>query len=185
MALAGASFAPLPLHAADPAPFDLPGPGLRISVSRGEVTLPIDRVPSLAEGDRLVIRADFPEDQRARFLLVSTFLQGATNPPPKDWIRTAEPWKKKEKDRQLDLVVPKGARQLVLFLVPATGGAAGAIADAVRGRPGESSAPARTSTRPRSTALASTASWRRSVRRRTATPNICAASRRRLRAACR
>ncbi|MHA3794989.1 hypothetical protein [Sphingomonas sp. YL-JM2C] len=136
-ALAGATLAPLPLRAADPAPFDLPGPGLRISVSRGEVTLPIDQVPSLAEGDRLTIRADFPEDQRARFLLVSTFLQGATNPPPKDWIRTAEPWRKKEKDRQLDLVVPKGARQLVLFLVPASGGASGAIADAVRGRPGE------------------------------------------------
>ncbi|ABQ67412.1 hypothetical protein Swit_1046 [Rhizorhabdus wittichii RW1] len=136
-ALAGATLVPLPLRAADPAPFDLPGPGLRISVSRGEVTLPIDQVPSLAEGDRLTIRADFPEDQRARFLLVSTFLQGATNPPPKDWIRTAEPWRKKEKDRQLDLVVPKGARQLVLFLVPASGGASGAIADAVRGRPGE------------------------------------------------
>lgn len=136
-ALIGASLAPLPLRAADPVPFDLPGPALRISVSRGDVTLPIGQVPSLAEGDRLTIRADFPDDQRARFLLVSTFLQGATNPPPKDWIRTVEPWRKKEKDRQLDLVVPKGARQLVLFLVPASGGASGAIADAVRGRPGE------------------------------------------------
>lgn len=123
--------------AADPAPFDLTGPGIRMTVTRGGVTLPIAQVPSLAEGDKLLIRADFPEDQRARFLLVSSFLQGATNPPSKDWIRIAEPWKKKDKEKQLELVVPKGARQLTLFLVPASGGAAGAIADAVRGRPGE------------------------------------------------
>ena len=38
-ALTGVAIAPLPLRAADPAPFDLPGPGLRISVSRGDVTL--------------------------------------------------------------------------------------------------------------------------------------------------
>lgn len=123
--------------AAEPAPFDLTGPALKISVTRGDVTLPIAQVPSFAEGDTLVVRADFPEDQRARFLLVSTFLQGATNPPAKEWIKSAEPWKKKDKEKQLDLNVPKGARQLVLFLVPASGGAGGAIADAVRGRPGE------------------------------------------------
>lgn len=136
-ALALAAAASTPVRAADPAPFDLTGPALRIDVSRGDVTLPIARVPSLAEGDKLSIRADFPSDQRARFLIVSAFLQGVTNPPSKDWIQVAEPWKKKEKERQLDLVVPKGARQLVLFLVPDTGGAGGAIADAVRGRPGE------------------------------------------------
>jgi hypothetical protein len=124
-------------RAADPAPFDLNGPGLRITVTRGEATLPIAQVPSLAEGDRIRVMADFPTDQRARFLLVSAFLQGATNPPAKDWVRSAEPWKKKDKDRQLDLEVPKGARQLVLFLVPESGGALGAISDAVRGRPGE------------------------------------------------
>ncbi|MES2495206.1 MAG: hypothetical protein V4618_03765 [Pseudomonadota bacterium] len=123
--------------AAEPAPFDLSGPALKISVTRGGVTLPIAQVPSFAEGDKLIVRADFPEDQRARFLLVSTFLQGATNPPPKAWIQTADPWKKKDKDKQLELVVPKGARQLVLFLVPASGGAASAISDAARGRPGE------------------------------------------------
>lgn len=134
---AGALLLPGMARTAEPAPFDLAGPALRISVTRGAVTLPIAQVPSLEEGDRIRVAGDFPTDQRARFLLVSAFLQGATNPPAKDWIDSAEPWKKKEKDRQLDLVVPKGARQLILFLVPESGGAAGAIADAVRGKPGE------------------------------------------------
>lgn len=127
----------MPLHAADPAPFDLPGPGLRVTVTRGEKTLPIGEVPGLATGDKVTIRADLPPDQRAHFLLLSAFLTGATNPPPKEWIKTAETWKDKEKDKLLTLTVPEGARQIVLFLVPDTGGASGAIADAVRGRPGE------------------------------------------------
>lgn len=136
-ALLLASLAATPAGAADPAPFDLPGPGLRVSVTRAGVTLPIAQVPDLAAGDRLVIHADLPEDQRARFILVSAFLSGATNPPPKDWVETAETWKRKEKDRALTLTVPEGARQLVLFLVPETGGAKGTITDAVRGKAGE------------------------------------------------
>lgn len=132
-----ASLATPQARAADPAPFDLPGPGLRVSVTRAGVTLPIGQVPDLAAGDRLVIHADLPEDQRVRFRLVSAFLSGATNPPPKDWIDEAETWKRKEQDRALTLIVPKGARQLVLFVVPETGGAKGTIADAVRGKPGE------------------------------------------------
>src|SRR3546814_7993055 len=35
------------------------------------------------------------------------------------------------------LQVPEGAKQLVLFFVPETGGASDAISDTVRGRPGE------------------------------------------------
>lgn len=128
---------PSSVAAAEPAPFELAGPALRITVTRGRETLPIAQVPTLAEGDRLSIRADLPEDQGARFLLISTFLRGATNPPPKDWIATAETWKKKAKDNSLSLTVPKGARQMTLFLVPDTGGAEGTIADAVRGKPGE------------------------------------------------
>lgn len=127
----------MPAGAADPAPFDLPGPGLTIQVTRGGKTLPIGQVPGLAAGDTLRIAADLPEDQRAHFLLLSAFLNGATNPPPKDWIHVAETWKSKDKDRLLTLTVPEGARQMVLFLVPDTNGAYGTIADAVRGRPGE------------------------------------------------
>ena len=129
--------ASMPLAAADPAPFELSGPALRIMVTRGDQTLPIGQVPSLSEGDRLAIRADLPQDQGARFILVAAFLRGATNPPPKDWVQFAETWKKKAKDRELELTVPKGARQMVLFLVPDTGGAEGTLSDAVRGKPGE------------------------------------------------
>lgn len=132
--------APIVSHsaqAADPAPFDLPGPGLRVTVTRAGVTLPIAQVPDLAAGDRIAVQAELPEDQRARFLLVSAFLSGATNPPPKKWINSAETWKQKDKDRMLSLTVPDGAKQLVLFLIPETGGASGTIEDAVRGKPGE------------------------------------------------
>ncbi|WP_395334568.1 hypothetical protein WBP06_23715 [Novosphingobium sp. BL-8H] len=123
--------------AADPAPFELTGPDLKIEVTRGQQTLPIAQVPSLAEGDELSIHAALPADQGLKFLLVSAFLRGATNPPPKDWIATASTWKEKEKDKALSLTVPKGARQAVLLMVPDTNGAEGALIDAVRGKPGE------------------------------------------------
>ncbi|MET0238408.1 MAG: hypothetical protein ABW184_00795 [Sphingobium sp.] len=126
-----------PSLAADPAPFELTGPSLRISVTRGEQSLPIAQVPSLSEGDKIMIAADLPADQGVRFILVSAFMRGATNPPPKDWIDFAETWRKKDKDRTLTLTVPKGARQMALFLVPDTGGAEGTLSDAVRGKPGE------------------------------------------------
>ena len=137
LALAAAALVESPLCAADPAPFDLPGPGLRIMVTRGDKSLPIAEVPNLATGDRLTIDADLPSDQRARYILFSAFLSGATNPPPKNWVQSAETWKSKDKDRRLTLTVPKGARQMALFLVPETGGASGTIVDAVRDRPGE------------------------------------------------
>ncbi|WP_343527173.1 hypothetical protein [Sphingomonas sp.] len=137
LALAAAALVETPLCAADPAPFDLPGPALRIAVTRGDKTLPIAEVPNLATGDRLTIEADLPSDQRAHYILFSAFLSGATNPPPKNWVQSAETWKAKDKDRRLTLTVPKGARQMALFLVPETGGASGTIVDAVRDRPGE------------------------------------------------
>ncbi|MEC3947989.1 hypothetical protein [Sphingobium sp. HWE2-09] len=136
-ALMCAILTPSPLGAAEPAPFELAGPALDILVMRGDQSLPIAQVPSLSEGDRLSIEADLPTDQGARFILVSAFLRGATNPPPKDWVQFAETWKKKDKDKALVLTVPKGARQMVLFLVPDTGGAEGVLSDAVRGKPGE------------------------------------------------
>lgn len=136
-AMALAILTPLSLGAAEPAPFEMPGPALDILVMRGDQSLPIAQVPSLSEGDRLSVEADLPTDQGARFILVSAFLRGATNPPPKDWVQFAETWKKKDKDKALVLTVPKGARQMVLFLVPDTGGAESVLSDAVRGKPGE------------------------------------------------
>ncbi|WP_232495687.1 hypothetical protein [Novosphingobium kaempferiae] len=122
---------------ADPAPFELSGPDLRIEVTRDGQTLPIARVPSLAAGDKVVVHGALPETQSANFVLMSAFLRGATNPPPKDWIALARTWKAKEKDNTLTLTVPKEARQMVLLMVPETGGAEGVLMDAVRGKPGE------------------------------------------------
>lgn len=123
--------------AADPAPFDLAGPDLSVSVSRGGRTLPIGQVPALAAGDVVRIEAKLPPDQAVRYRLVSAFLRGVTNPPPKKWIASAETWQKADKKRMLKLTVPNHARQLVLFMVPDTRGDFSAISDAVRGRPGE------------------------------------------------
>ncbi|MFN3799546.1 MAG: hypothetical protein ACK4S5_18825, partial [Sphingobium yanoikuyae] len=123
--------------AAEPAPFELTGPDLKVSVTRGTTSLPISQVPSLRAGDKLLIEPNLPKEQGANFVLMSAFLRGATNPPPKDWIDSAETWKKKDKDRRLALTVPDGARQMVLFLVPETGGGEGTVSDAVRGKPGE------------------------------------------------
>ena len=120
---------------ADAAPFDLTGPGLRIAVTRGGATLPIAEVPNLAAGDRIAITADLPADQGARYLMVAGFLRGATNPPPKDWFFQAQTWKEQAKKNALDLTVPEGAGQLLVFLAPDTGGFDPIVA-AVRKQPG-------------------------------------------------
>ncbi|RSV10456.1 MULTISPECIES: hypothetical protein [Sphingomonas] len=114
--------------------FDLPGPALRMSVTRGGATLPIAKVPSIAAGDRIKIAAELPGSQGVRYLLVAAFLRGATNPPPKRWFFKAESWERKK--GSLDLEVPKGAEQLVLFVVPETGGGFDAVVDTVQRQPG-------------------------------------------------
>jgi hypothetical protein len=120
---------------ADPAPFDLAGPALRVTVTHQSVTLPIAEVPQLAAGDRIEVRADLPDDQSAHFLLVVAFLRGATNPPPDKWFYQSEAWTKKGR-KGLSLIVPDGAQQVMLFLAPATGGDYSTLRDAVQGRPG-------------------------------------------------
>ncbi len=135
-----AAFVPAVAHA-DPAPFDLSGPTLRVAITHGTTTLPIAQVPSLATGNRVSIAADLPtgrkdagrKDGGARYLLVAAFLRGATEPPPKSWFFKAETWKAKK--NALALKVPDGARQLVTFLVPESGGF-DAVVSAVRKQPG-------------------------------------------------
>ena len=120
---------------ADPAAFDLAGPVLDVKVTRGDVTLPISRVPNLAVGDRLWIKADFPASQSAHYLLVTAFLRGATNPPPKEWFFNCQTWTPKCA-QGLTITVPKEAQQVLVFLAPETGGDFRTLMDAVRGRPG-------------------------------------------------
>lgn len=122
------------LAAGQSASFDLAGPDLQVAVTRGGTTLPIANVPGLAAGDRITVRAVLPKDQDARYLLVAAFLRGATNPPPRKWFAQAETWRKGKE--RLTLTVPDGASQLLLFLVPETGGDYAAVLRAVRAQPG-------------------------------------------------
>jgi hypothetical protein len=121
---------------ADPAPFDLAGPTLEVTVTRGAKTLPIAEVPNLAPGDRLVIKADLPSTQSAPYLLVAAFLRGATNPPPRGWFFRCETWKRRCAEHGLDLRVPPDAQQVLVFLAPKTGGGFRTLVGAVRGLPG-------------------------------------------------
>ena len=121
--------------AAETPAFDLAGPALRVTVERGGVRLPIADVPNLAEGDLLTVRADLPAVQGAPYLLVTAFLRGATNPPPREWFARAETWTAKGA-AGVTVRVPAGARQALVFLAPRTSGDFTTVEGAVRGRPG-------------------------------------------------
>lgn len=121
---------------ADVAPFDLTGPDLTVTVSRGDETLPIASVPNLAAGDRLWIRADLPSTESEHYLLVVAFLRGATNPPPKSWFHACTTWEGRCAEKGMTLSVPAGAGQVLVFLAPQTGGDFKTLVGAVRGRPG-------------------------------------------------
>src|SRR3569833_1295729 len=121
---------------AEPAPFDLSGPDLSVTVTRGDKTLPITQVPNLAPGDRLWIQADFPADQSAHYLMVAAFLRGATNPPPESWFYPCETWKAKSIQKGLSITVHREAQQVLDILAPETGGDFRTLVSAVRGRPG-------------------------------------------------
>ena len=121
---------------AEPAPFDLAGPNLAITVTRGARTLPISQVPNLAPGDRLWLQADLPATQSAHYVLVAAFLRGATNPPPQSWFSQCETWSRKCIESGLTVTVPPDAQQVLLFLAPEAGGDFKTLVNAVRGRPG-------------------------------------------------
>src|SRR5215469_437350 len=122
---------------ADPAAFDLAGPVLDVKVTRGDMTLPISRVPNLAVGDRLWIKADFPASQSAHYLLITAFLRGATNPPPKEWFFNCQTWTSKCA-QGLTITVPKEGQQVLVWLAPKVGGYFKPLVSAARGRPDES-----------------------------------------------
>jgi hypothetical protein len=122
--------------AAEPAPFDLAGPVIEVTVTRAGKTLPISQVPDLAVNDRLWIKADLPPTQSAHYIMVAAFLRGATNPPPANWFFLCETWSRRCAQDGLTLTVPQDAQQLLLFLAPETGGDFKTLVNAVRGRPG-------------------------------------------------
>jgi hypothetical protein len=126
---------------AAPSQFDLVGPRLDVAVTHNGETLPLAWVPNLAEGDRVSIRLDLPPAGSERFRLVAVFLRGAIERPPRDWFHdTLSSKRGKAGDGgnggDLSLVVPKGAQQLALFILPEKGGGADAVVSAVRKQPG-------------------------------------------------
>ncbi len=118
------------------APFDLSGPTLEVKVTRGGKTLPISEVPNLQAGDRVWIRADLPEGQSARYLMVAAFLRGSTNPPPAKWFFRQQTWDRDANKKGLSVTVPDGAQQVLIFLAPETSGDYRTLVNAVRGQPG-------------------------------------------------
>jgi hypothetical protein len=120
----------------DTAAFDLAGPRIEIRVTRAGKTLPISRVPNLKAGDRLWIHPDMPDAESVRFLMITAFLRGSTNPPPENWFTKVETWNKHVREEGVVITVPTGAQQALIFLAPQTGGDFGTLRSAVQGKPG-------------------------------------------------
>ncbi len=121
---------------ADSATFDLAGPRVDVTVTRGGKTLPISEVPNLQPGDRLWIHPDFPASQSVHYVLVVAFLRGSTNPPPEDWFTRADTWYRQVREEGIVVTVPAEAQQTLLFLAPETGGDFNTLRSTVRARPG-------------------------------------------------
>jgi len=121
---------------ADGANFDLDGPALNVRVTRGRQTLAVGQVPDLLGGDKLWIQPAFPSSQTARYLLIVSFLRGATNPPSEEWFTKADTWTDSVRKKGVTVTVPIGAEQALVMLAPVTGGDFTTLRNAVRGRPG-------------------------------------------------
>lgn len=121
---------------AEGAAFDLIGPKVQVHVERGGHTLPISEVPNLQAGDRLWVHADLPDSQSVHYLMIITFLRGATNPPPDSWFTRVETWNRPAREEGVFVIVPAGAEEAIVFLAPETGGAFSTVRSAVRGKPG-------------------------------------------------
>ncbi len=132
--LLGFLLSAIPLHADNS--FDLAGPKVDVHVKRGDLTLPISRVPNLMPGDRLWIHPDLPENQTNHFVLVVAFLRGITNLPPNDWFTRVETWTKEVRTEGVFVNVPADAQQALIFLAPETGGDFSTLRKAVHDRPG-------------------------------------------------
>ena len=81
-------------HAAGPAPFDLTGPTLEVTVARGKHDVAHCSGTASGRGRHASIKADFPATQSEHYLLIVAFLRGPTNPPPKDWFFNCATWKR-------------------------------------------------------------------------------------------
>jgi hypothetical protein len=119
---------------ADDARFDLPGPKIDVSVTRGGATLPISQVPNLLPHDTLRVKADLPATQSNHLLLIVAFLRSTTNEPPENWFTKVETWK--QPIEGTTIVVPDGAQRALMFIAPETGGDFDTLRSAVTKNPG-------------------------------------------------
>ena len=118
------------------APFDLPGPRLEIRITRAGRSLPISQVPNLQAGDEMWLHPDLPANESIHYLLISVFLRGSLNPPPEDWFTKVEAWKPQVQRDGVNVHVPDGALEALIFWAPDTGGGFTTVRTAVRARPG-------------------------------------------------
>ena len=118
------------------AAFDLDGPVLHATVTRGSETLPIAEVPNLLPADKIWLHVDTPPGQAVHYLMVAAFLRNSTNPPPANWFFKSAAWSKSAQRDGLRLSVPPGALHLLLLLAPETGGGFSTMRSAVEGNPG-------------------------------------------------
>jgi hypothetical protein len=125
-----------PLVYADAAAFDLTGPAIQVRVTRGSQTLPISEVPNLEPGDRLWLHPKLAENASVHYLFITVFLRGSTNPPPEDWFMKSETWTRQVQQDGINLTVPDGAQQVLLFLAPEMAGDFKTLRSAVQGKPG-------------------------------------------------
>ena len=124
------------LASAATAPFDLPGPRLEITITRAGRSLPISQVPNLQAGDEMWLHPDLPANESIHYLLISVFLRGSLNPPPDDWFTKVEAWKPQVQRNGVNIHVPDGALEALIFWAPETGGGFTTVRTAVRSRPG-------------------------------------------------
>ena len=118
------------------APFDLPGPRLEITITRAGRSLPISQVPNLQAGDKMWLHPDLPANESIHYLLIPVFLRGSFNPPPENWFTKVETWKPQVKRNGVNVYVPEGALEALIFWAPDTGGGFTTVRTAVRARPG-------------------------------------------------
>lgn len=121
---------------ASTAPFDLPGPRLEITVTRAGRSLPISEVPNLQPGDEMWLHPDLPANESIHYLLIPVFLRGSLNPPPESWFTKVETWKPQVRREGVNIHVPEGALEALIFWAPETGGGFATVRTAVRSRPG-------------------------------------------------
>ncbi|HEX4022553.1 MAG TPA: hypothetical protein VHX63_15510 [Acidobacteriaceae bacterium] len=120
----------------DDSAFDLDGPQIHVTVTRGATALPIAQVPSLRPDDQIWLRPELPPDQTVHYVLIVAFLRGSTNPPPVTWFTKAETWTKSVRKDGIRVIVPQGAEHVLLLMAPDTGGGFTTVRSALESQPG-------------------------------------------------